>query len=212
DKLLNRPATVEISKTSGAAGIAYWINQNYRLEGDPSLMEGLTLAFYASCKDSVVSCEEKIEWAAGGINVPIQGKPQLWWPRGYGDPNLYDGEVLLKKDGKTVARKSVTFGIRKVELVRTEMTDGKDGCFRFLVNGEEIMVKGTNWVPLDAFHSRDRKRLPRALSLLWDVGCNMVRCWGGNVYEDHPFFDACDRMGILVWQDFAMACNAYPQS
>ena len=71
---------------------------------------------------------------------------------------------------------------------------------------------GANWVPLDAFHSRDAERLEQAVALFDDLGCNMIRCWGGNVYEDHPFFDLCDEHGILVWQDFAFACCLYPQT
>ncbi|MBQ5810269.1 MAG: glycoside hydrolase family 2, partial [Clostridia bacterium] len=96
-------------------------------------------------------------------------------------------------------------------LQRSDFTDGENGCFRFLVNGTEIMCKGTNWVPLDAFHSRDKARYAEALALVKDIGCNIVRCWGGNVYEADEFFDFCDRNGIMVWQDFAMGCRWYPQ-
>jgi beta-mannosidase len=74
------------------------------------------------------------------------------------------------------------------------------------------MVKGTNWVPLDAFHSRDAGRLAQALEMVADLGCNMIRCWGGNVYEQEAFFDWCDAHGVLVWQDFAFACCIYPQT
>ena len=84
--------------------------------------------------------------------------------------------------------------------------------FVFRVNDVPIMVKGANWVPLDAFHSRDAERVDRAVALFADLGCNMIRCWGGNVYEDHRFFDLCDEAGILVWQDFAFACCRYPQT
>ena len=73
------------------------------------------------------------------------------------------------------------------------------------------MCKGSNWVPMDAFHSRDAERYAAALEIFKDLGCNIIRCWGGNVYEDHAFFDFCDRNGIMVWQDFSMACHAYPQ-
>src|SRR5439155_26535148 len=78
-------------------------------------------------------------------------------------------------------------------------------------NGERLFVLGTNWVPLDAYHSRDRDRIGPALDLVEDLGCNMIRCWGGNVYEDDRFYERCDRAGILVWQDFTMACAIYPQ-
>ncbi len=70
---------------------------------------------------------------------------------------------------------------------------------------------GTNWVPLDALHSNDINRLPEVLPMLADLGCNIVRCWGGNVYEHESFFDFCDENGIIVWQDFAMGCARYPQ-
>lgn len=134
-----------------------------------------------------------------------------WMPYGYGEPNVYDVTMRIYKDGVKVNEEKTSFGIRTIELDKTAITDGKNGKFRILVNGVEIMCKGTNWVPLDAFHSRDAKRYAPALEMLKDLGCNIVRCWGGNVYEDHEFFDYCDRNGIMVWQDFAMACHYYPQ-
>jgi len=82
----------------------------------------------------------------------------------------------------------------------------------FVVNGEKVFVKGSNWVPLDSLHSRDRQLLPEAFALAVDLNCNMLRCWGGNVYEDHDFFELCDRNGLMVWQDFALACAIYPQT
>ncbi len=147
---------------------------------------------------------------AGVVDVKLKN-PLFWWPHGYGAPNLYQTQMRLMQNGAVLASAEFAVGIRTVQLLRTDTTDGTNGQFAFVVNGEEIFVKGTNWVPLDAYHSRDAVRLPRALALLKDIGCNMVRCWGGNVYEDHAFFDFCDQNGILVWQDFAMACNAYPQ-
>jgi beta-mannosidase len=96
--------------------------------------------------------------------------------------------------------------------IRWSVPPAPEGHFLFLVNEEPIMIKGANWVPLDAFHSRDQGRVNRAVALFDDLGCNMIRCWGGNVYEDQHFFDLCDEKGILVWQDFAFACCRYPQT
>jgi beta-mannosidase len=137
----------------------------------------------------------------------------LWWPRGYGEPALYDGEVrLVDADGAVLDARHTRVGWRTVELRRTPITAAEvPGEFLFLVNGEKIFVKGTNWVPLDAFHSRDTQHLEGALEMLADLNCQMVRCWGGNVYEDHAFYDFCDEQGIMVWQDFAFACALYPQ-
>lgn len=86
------------------------------------------------------------------------------------------------------------------------------GEFKFYVNDVPIFMKGTNWVPLDAYHNRDKEHVKAAVDMLADLNCNMVRCWGGNVYEDHDFFDLCDKYGILVWQDFSLACCITPQN
>lgn len=138
----------------------------------------------------------------------------FWWPRGYGEPALYDAEVkLVSEAGNVLSENSCRVGVRTVQLDRTDINDMPDnpGRFCFVVNGERVFIKGTNWVPLDALHSRDASLLDDAVLLMVEVNCNMVRCWGGNVYEDHRFFDLCDENGIMVWQDFAMGCTFYPQ-
>ena len=161
-----------------------------------------------ACGESHYHVKEKISYKSGAIALSTP-HPKLWWPRDYGEQNLYDATLRIYSDGALVCEKETRFGVRTVKLERSDLTDGKSGCFRFLINGEEIMAKGSNWVPLDAFHSRDKSRYAKALELAKDIGCNILRCWGGNVYEDHEFFDFCDENGILVWQDFAMACHNY---
>ena len=137
----------------------------------------------------------------------------FWWPRGYGDAALYDATLRLVDDkGNVLDENSQRVGIRTIKLVRSEaITKDDPGEFVFVVNGEKIFVKGTNWVPLDAFHSRDRLHVKSAMDMIIDLNCNMIRCWGGNVYEDHPFFDICDENGIMVWQDFSFAGTPYSQ-
>lgn len=152
----------------------------------------------------------KLRFCKGNFDFHIQN-PKLWWPSGYGKANIYDVTAELISDGRVVAAYNTTLGVRTVQLVRTDIADVHEGEFVFKINNEKILCRGTNWVPVDALHSNDAKRYERALPLLSDLGCNMVRCWGGNVYEDHKFFDYCDRNGIMVWQDFAMACAFYPQ-
>ncbi len=138
----------------------------------------------------------------------------LWWPRGAGEQPLYELTLeLLDADGQVLDTRHQTVGLRTVKLVRTDVTRREaPGEFVFEVNGQRIFAKGTNWVPLDALHSRDPQHLAGAFAMVADLNCNMVRCWGGNVYEDHEFFEYCDRLGILVWQDFALACAIYPQT
>ena len=136
--------------------------------------------------------------------------PKLWWPHGYGEQPLYTVTMELLHNGEVMDARTERIGLRTVRLER-RFTPG-DQEFRLLVNEAPFFAKGTNWVPLDAFHCRDAARVQAAHDLLLDTGCNMIRCWGGNVYEDHAFFDLCDERGILVWQDFAMGNTNYPQT
>ena len=135
---------------------------------------------------------------------------KLWWPKNQGEQALYDVEARLWR-GKTLCDTyKMKLGIRTIELKRSETVDDPDADFCFIVNGRRVFINGTNWVPLEPFHSEDEKRLPEALALLDDSGVNMVRMWGGNLYESDSFFDFCDSHGIMVWQDFSMACAVYP--
>jgi len=149
-----------------------------------------------------------------GVTVVTVKDADLWWPRGMGEPALYQATAeLLDENGEVLDRFEANIGLRTVELHYSDInTPDAPGRFQFLVNGEPVFAKGTNWVPLDALHARDRKHLPAVLEMLTDLNCNMVRCWGGNVYEDDLFYDFCDRNGILVWQDFSLACAVYPQT
>ena len=138
----------------------------------------------------------------------------LWWPRGYGEQALYEAELsIVDEKGDTLASDRQNIGLRTIALDYTELTTPENpGEFCFKVNGEKIFIKGTNWVPMDALHSRDASHVEEVVKMAVDLNCNMFRCWGGNVYEDRLFFDLCDRNGILVWQDFSMACTSYPQT
>ena len=140
-------------------------------------------------------------------------RPDLWWPRGMGEPNLYDATIeVLAKDGKVLARDVRKIGIRLVTLERDDVY-GKDrpGQFLFRVNGEPCYVRGSNWVPLDAMPSRQAGRIIETLEMFVDLNCNMVRVWGGGVYEPETFFDWSDAHGLMVWQDFMTGCAVFPQ-
>jgi beta-mannosidase len=139
---------------------------------------------------------------------------ELWWPRGCGRAALHTVNLeLVGDEGRVLTRWQTRYGFRTIRLEKTECTnDSGEGEFVFIVNGERIFVKGTNWVPLDALHSRDAARLDETLDLVVDLNCNMIRCWGGNVYESAAFFRRCDEAGIMIWQDFALGCALYPQT
>ncbi len=164
------------------------------------------------CGDSKFS--DRLERIGDVVSKEIEvNSPMLWNPVNYGEPNLYEVTVCAVLNGETVDSYSFKTGIRTVELIRTSVIDeeGK-GDFHFRINGKKVFVLGSNWVPVDAFHSRDRERLPEVMPMISDIGCNALRCWGGNVYEDDIFYEYCDEHGIMIWQDFSMACGYYPQS
>lgn len=137
----------------------------------------------------------------------------LWWPRGFGEQALYNANLrITDEEGEVIAENSQKIGIRVSELIVTPInTEEQPGDFHFKVNGEKIFIKGTNWVPLDGLHSRDNQHVKEAVGMLADLNCNMVRLWGGNVYESDLFYELCDESGIMVWQDFTMGCTTYPQ-
>lgn len=183
----------------------------YVLDCEEEDVSDMEIELTASCgADSYVSKRIKCRNKFGQMGFHIDNVKK-WFPYGYGEANMYDGDVKIFRQGELVHCERISFGVRSVILDRREPTDTDSGQFRFLINGIEVMCKGSNWLPLDAFHSRDIDRYDEALALVKDIGCNILRCWGGNVYEDHYFFDFCDRNGIMVWQDFAMACTSYPE-
>ena len=184
------------------------LNENkffYTLATNLDDVSGVEVEIDCSLGDSVAKKRVSVKREIGVFDFNITN-PKLWFPYGYG------GEARIYHNGNLVHSKKISFGIREVVLDTKDADQDQDGKFRFLINGVEIMCRGSNWVPLDAFHSRDAERYDRALELVRDIGCNILRCWGGNVYEDHAFFDFCDRNGIMVWQDFAMACGEYPET
>lgn len=183
----------------------------YQLKIDGDFVQDYSIRVNGRCGECSFGGERKLWSTTGYLSLQVE-HPVLWWVKDMGSPNLYDVTVELFFKGKPLDTWETTLGIRTIRLERTSIIDKNgNGEFCFYLNDERLFVRGTNWVPLDALHSRDRERLPKALALLDDVGCNMVRCWGGNLYESDEFFDFCDRRGIAVWQDFVMGCAAYPQ-
>ncbi|MFJ6064910.1 glycoside hydrolase family 2 protein [Streptomyces tendae] len=137
----------------------------------------------------------------------------LWWPRGYGSQPLYDLEVtLIEEDTEDRPLDSWhrRIGFRTVELDRSADEHGTG--FTLVVNGERIFARGVNWIPDDVFPSRiTPERYRTRLRQTAGAGVDLVRIWGGGIYEDDAFYDACDELGLMVWQDFLFACAAYPE-
>jgi beta-mannosidase len=135
--------------------------------------------------------------------------PQLWWPNGLGeqplyqvDVQLFDGEVKLDSVEKII-------GLRTLQLVRNEDEWGES--FHFACNGVPFFAKGSNWIPADTFVTRVTKAdYTRLLQAAKDTHQNMLRVWGGGIYETEIFYELCDQMGITIWQDFMFGCATYP--
>lgn len=136
--------------------------------------------------------------------------PELWWPNGHGAQPLYTVALeLVDKQGEIEDTWSGRVGLRTVELDRHRDEFGES--FQFVVNGRPIFAKGASWIPAHSFvASVDRAFYDNLLSSAAAVHMNMLRVWGGGIYEMDDFYDLCDEKGLLVWQDFMFACALYP--
>ncbi|CAF0972717.1 unnamed protein product, partial [Adineta steineri] len=133
---------------------------------------------------------------------------QLWWPNGYGDQKLYKLSIYNQEEFIG----SRTIGFRTVELIQHDYGSTINGTsFYFLVNYQSIFIKGSNWIPADAFQERvTDEQLERLLRSAQLANMNMLRIWGGGIYERNSFYEIADRLGIMLWHDFMFACSLYP--
>lgn len=200
-----------IASVNGNTAVHMYVTVNAPSEA--LFYDELTIKVLGRCgEDSKLTGKATLKKSKGAKIICNIENPKLWWPYGYGEANIYDTEVALCKGDTVLATTTLNIGLREIKLDRTETLEEENPRFRFIVNGVPIFCRGSNWVPVDAYHSRDKERYQKALEMASDVGCNMLRVWGGGVYEDEEFYDYCDRHGILVWQDFMMACQVTPMN
>lgn len=141
------------------------------------------------------------------IKLLIQD-PMLWWPNGYGSQPLYQAEVLLKKGEEVLDKKEYRIGLRTITVSTEKDQWGNE--FAFVVNGQKIFAMGANYIPEDNILSRlNRQRSEGLIRDCAEANFNCIRIWGGGYYPPDYLYDACDRYGILVWQDLMFACNVY---
>ena len=135
--------------------------------------------------------------------------PQLWWPNGYGEQPLYGVQVELLAGTQSEDSKTYRLGLRTVVL--KQQPDEWGQSFTFVVNGVDVFMKGSDWIPADSFPTRMTvERYDQLLKAAAETHQNMLRIWGGGYYEEEAFYDLCDQYGILLWHDFMFACYIYP--
>ncbi len=142
--------------------------------------------------------------------IPLSIKdPKLWWTHNLGAPFLYEFKITIKKKQQIISSEVQKIGLRTIELVTEKDSIGES--FFFKLNGKPVYMKGANYIPQNIFlpevTQKDREKL---ITDVVDANMNMLRVWGGGVYEDDLFYDLCDEKGVLVWQDFMFACAMYP--
>lgn len=185
------------------------LNLYYNFIAESDDITNYKISVYGKCGESEFKFS-KTPWHTQETTFFELFQPKLWFPRGYGEQNLYEVTVTLAKNDVVIGEVKFDFGIRTVKLERSALAE--NGKFEFFVNDKKIYILGTNWVPTDALRVEETERSLRGLALVKDVGCNCVRVWGGGVYETDEFYEYCDKNGILVWQDFMMACGVYPET
>lgn len=159
--------------------------------------------------DSRLFGKEKVSRDKGVFRRVIEiPNPQLWWPVGYGEPHLYNDAWKAKTRGERI-EVDVKFGIRKSELIQEKDEWGRS--YYFKINGKRVFCKGGNMIPSDVFPNKVTKlTVEKLVSDAFEANFNMIRVWGGGFYPDDFFYEKCDELGIMVWQDFMFACAMYP--
>ncbi len=162
----------------------------------------------------VVYSEKKNLLLSSGLNYlnnqSIISNAKLWWPHGYGQPHRYAIKVKGLHASTVLCEYEAKFGIRKVELDVSKIND-RERAFGLVVNGRKIFCKGGNWVPPDSMYLRAPNSSYRQLiEEAVEANLNVLRVWGGGLYERELFYELCDEKGIMVWQDLMFACALYP--
>ena len=159
-----------------------------------------------------VVAKQAVKLSEGGNHFSLDfdvSKPALWWPNGLGEHPLYAFKAKLVLKGQTADERSVRTGLRSLQVRQDKDEWGLS--FTFVVNGVPVFGKGANWIPADSFPTRITLEKYRwLLKSAADSNMNMLRVWGGGIYESDDFYNLADEMGILVWQDFMFACSMYP--
>ena len=180
--------------------------------GEMSLQFDVEVTEMGSYEVKIGEYESSLDLEDGMNEVKIEfsvDDPKLWWCNGLGESHLYQTELSISKDSKLLDKVDVRYGIRTIELLNERDSIGTS--FYFKLNGHSVFMQGANYIPQDMFLPRvTNERYEKLLNQVADANMNMIRVWGGGIYEQDIFYDLCDEKGILVWQDFMFAGSLYP--
>ena len=168
------------------------------------------VTLFTKINREVISSNISLKKGRHTYKVPIEiTNPKLWWTHNLGKSYLYNFNFQLISDGKIKDEKSIKKGIRTIKLITKKDTIGES--FYFELNGKPVYVKGANYIPQNSFQNKvSVEHYKKLLSDVVETNMNMLRVWGGGIYENDIFYDLCDEKGILIWQDFMFACAMYP--
>lgn len=162
-------------------------------------------------EENAKTCTYKITGRKNFANVKVDDT-QLWWPIGYGEQPLYAYKVELIHKGKVIDEREGRFAFRTVKLEQKPVDGGMMG-YKILINDREVFIKGSNWVPAECFMGcMQDEKYDMLTDRAVDGNFNMLRVWGGGIYEKDIFYELCDKKGILVWQDIMLACADIPET
>lgn len=210
-----RPAWLESTTTNRIESVR--IDQQHEASGK------VTMSFVPELGQTDAQTKYRVAVTLGGKSVGsttgavtdlsiVVDQPALWWPAGQGEQPLYQITVeLLAPSGEVADTWERRIGLRQIELVQEKDAAGES--FYFRVNGRSIFAKGANWIPDHSFVNEcTRETYADRLQSATEAHMNIIRVWGGGIYEHDIFYDLCDELGLLVWQDFMFACALYPGS
>ena len=185
-------------------------NANLEIEVTIESSEDKDILIVTSANKQTNSTNLKISKGKQTYTIPFEIKdPQLWWTHNLGKPHLYQFDFKLIENNSIKDEKSIKKGIRTIKLITEKDSIGES--FYFELNGKPVYMKGANYIPQNSFQNKvTDAHYEKLLSDVVDTNMNMLRVWGGGIYENDIFYDLCDEKGILVWQDFMFACAMYP--
>jgi beta-mannosidase len=176
------------------------------VEGDAT-----DVKFEVSIEGQLTSAETvAVHGVSAAATFRVQN-PRLWYPHSYGEQPIYDLKATLLSESHQLDTLSKRVGLRRAECVQRSLTDAPGTTFFFEVNNIPVFCGGSNWIPADNFIPRiSPKKYRDWVKLVVDGNQSMIRVWGGGIFEEQAFYDACDELGVLVWQDFLFGCGNYP--